>query len=158
MPSLDEAFSAQKSLQHSSYNTDVTNLSEEDRAEFIRWNVLALTDELHEALAEVGWKPWATSRHLNREQYKGELVDAFHFLINLCLAANITSSELLDGYFVKRERNAKRQSDGYTGLSKCPGCKRAWDDIHTLQLANRWTIEGVVYCSRTCAQEATSSR
>jgi len=170
MSDLHEAFVAQYVLQRESFHTDPKNLSDQERAEWIRWNMLALHDELHEALTEVGWKPWATSHHLNREAYKGELVDAFHFFINLCLVANISAKELLDGYFAKRARNAQRQVDGYTGLDKCPGCKRAWDDIflvravtdnsiyadeHRLQ---RWTTDdGVIYCNKECAEAASLS-
>ena len=29
--------------------------------DFIHWNVTAATDELHELLGEIGWKPWPTS-------------------------------------------------------------------------------------------------
>src|SRR3546814_16501718 len=32
--------------------------------EYIKNQVLALLDEGHEALNEVGWKPWASSRHV----------------------------------------------------------------------------------------------
>jgi len=124
-----DALAAQIELQKNAYKKDITKLDPEERAEFIRWNVLALEDELHEALAETGWKPWATSRHLNREAYKGELVDALHFFMNLMALADISADELLAGYQVKREKNAKRQEDGYDGVSeKCPFCKRALDD------------------------------
>lgn len=129
---FEDAMKDQWALQVQSYKKDPTALSDEERAEFIRWNVLALEDELHEALAEVGWKPWATSRHLNREAFKGEMVDAFHFLMNLLLAADISAEEFLEGYQAKRRKNAKRQSDGYDGVStKCPGCNRALDDDAT---------------------------
>jgi dimeric dUTPase (all-alpha-NTP-PPase superfamily) len=155
---LHEAFVAQYVLQRQSYNTDPRNLSDQERAEWIRWNVLALTDELHEALNEVGWKPWATSRHLNRDAYKGELVDAFHFFINLCLVAEISADEIIESYFRKRERNAARQVNGYTGLNKCPGCRRAWDDIEASE--KTYTAyrnqEGVTYCSTKCAEETAS--
>jgi dimeric dUTPase (all-alpha-NTP-PPase superfamily) len=122
-------FAQQLRLQIESYDLDPQDLMAEDRAEFIRWNVLALEDELHEALNEVGWKPWATSRHLNRDAYKKELVDALHFFTNLCLVAGISADELIAGYFEKAERNAQRQVEGYDGVTtKCPNCKRELDD------------------------------
>ena len=89
--------------------------------EYIKMNVLALTDELHEALQEVGWKPWATSRHLNRPEYVGELIDAFHFLINLFLAVGATPEEVYEAYVSKIKRNHKRQDDGYTGMKDAQG-------------------------------------
>jgi hypothetical protein len=125
-----DALAAQIALQKKSYKKDITKLDPEERAEFIRWNVLALENELHEALGETGWKPWATSRHLNRDAFKGELVDAFHFFMNLMALGEITADELLEDYQVKRQKNAKRQEDGYDGVStKCPSCKRALDDV-----------------------------
>lgn len=126
---FDHAVREQLRLQIESYGSDPRKLNDEERAQFISWNVLALTDELHEALAEVGWKPWATSRHLNRDAFKSELADAFHFFMNLMLAGDISADEMLDEYRRKRQKNAQRQIDGYDGIStKCPKCKRALDD------------------------------
>lgn len=124
-----DALADQLELQKQAYKKDPTKLDEEERADFIRWNMLALEDELHEALAETGWKPWATSRHLNREAFKGEMVDALHFFMNLLIAADIDADEFLEGYQAKRLKNAKRQEEGYDGVSsKCPECKAALDD------------------------------
>lgn len=126
---LDEWLRLQNELQRETYGTDVARLDTEQRIEFISWNVLALTDELHEALAETGWKPWATSRHINEEAFKDELVDAFHFMGNLILASGMHSDELMSRYRKKRRRNEQRQEDGYDGVTtKCPVCKRALDD------------------------------
>lgn len=129
MTTLGDALRLQDELQQKSYGYTISEMSDKNRIEFIRWNVLALEDELHEALGETGWKPWQTSKHINREAFKGELVDALHFFLNLMLAGDITAEELLAGYLDKREKNAKRQEDGYDGVStKCPKCKRALDD------------------------------
>lgn len=126
---LAEMLEAQHRLQVNSFGNDPTQLTDEERVEWIRWNVLALEDELHEALAEVGWKPWATSKHVNREAFIGELVDAFHFFMNLMLVVNCTAEELTKAYSEKRGLNAKRQTEGYDGIAgKCPHCKRALDD------------------------------
>ena len=130
--SLDTAFRDQEDLQIDSYNGSPALLTDEGKIEFIRWNILALEDELHEALGEVGWKPWATSRHINRAAYRGELVDAFHFFMNLCLVVGISAEELLNEYRKKRALNAERQLEGYDGVSsKCPACGRALDDPAT---------------------------
>jgi len=127
---LAEIFNLQRELQTSSYGYDPAEMQGEERTTFIMWNVVALTDELHEALAEVGWKPWATSRHVNEEALKGELVDALHFFINLCLVSGMDVDELHARYLEKRNRNAKRQAEGYDGVTgKCPICKRALDDV-----------------------------
>lgn len=126
---LQAAFLAQLNLQIESYGSDPRELMGDERIDFIRWNVLALEDELHEALAETGWKPWATSRHINTDKFHGELVDAFHFFMNLCLVSGLTADQLLERYFEKRAINAKRQARGYDGVDgKCPKCRRALDD------------------------------
>lgn len=98
--------------------------------DFMHWNVTATTDELHELLGEIGWKPWAKSRHINLEAARGEWIDALHFMLNLALVLGLDDSdEIMRRYLAKREKNAKRQEEGYDGVStKCPGCGRALDD------------------------------
>lgn len=105
-------------------------MSAEERVEFIRTMVLACEDELHEALAEVGWKPWATSRHVHREAFLKELVDAQLFLDNLFLMALREGQSLyqlqreVDALVLQRiERTVQRERDGYDGVTgKCPHC------------------------------------
>lgn len=126
---LDLIFERQSMLQRESFGVDPHRMDEETRNQYIRDMVLAATDELHEALAEVGWKPWATSRHLNRDAFVGELVDVLHFLVNLWLAAGATAEEVEQRYMDKANRNMIRQNQGYDGVwGKCPECNRALDD------------------------------
>ena len=126
---FEEALKAQLELQIKSYGSDPRGSDDNEKLEWIRWNVLALEDELHEALAETGWKPWAKSKHINRDAYVSELVDAFHFLMNLMLIVDCSAEEFLAKYFEKRGINAARQAAGYDGVTgKCKQCKRALDD------------------------------
>ncbi len=127
--SLAQIFARQLDLQRESFGGDPASLAPEAKIQFIKDMVVALEDELHEALAEVGWKPWATSRHINEGPFKKELIDALHFWVNLCLAAGMDHSEVVHRYFAKAEVNAQRQADGYDGVStKCPSCGRAQDE------------------------------
>jgi NTP pyrophosphatase (non-canonical NTP hydrolase) len=104
-------------------------LSDVQKMAYIREQALALLDEVHEALAETGWKSWATSNHINREAFTGELADVYIFLMNLMLVAGITPTDLLHVVNGKIDKNHKRQDDGYDGVTtKCPACKRAYDD------------------------------
>lgn len=126
---LTEMLRAQLELQRQSFDVDPTTLEGEERAEFIRWNVLALEDELHEALNEVGWKPWASDRSIDRDLFLKEMVDAWHFFMNLLLVGSSTEPDLLAEIFTsmyqeKRQVNADRQAAGYTGTDKCPQCGR----------------------------------
>lgn len=106
-----------------------SELSDREKMEYIREQSLALMAEVHEALGETGWKSWASSRHINREAFKGELADVFCFFMNLMLVADITPAELMDATTRKIKKNHQRQDEAYDGVStKCPGCKRAYDD------------------------------
>jgi len=95
----------------------------------ISMNVLALTDELHELLAETSWKPWAKGDYINLTAAKSEAIDALHFLLNIFLTLGMDADEVLEKYIAKNAKNISRQEAGYDGVStKCPGCKRALDD------------------------------
>lgn len=134
------------------YRQTPIHMSDEERMEFIRWNILGCINELNEALEEVGWKPWATSRHLNRDAFLHELVDAQLFLHNLMLAVigphPLTGSVLdlqdeVDRLVLERiQRAISRQLDGYDGVTgKCPTCHRSLDDVPPTQ------VDGSTFCA-----------
>lgn len=126
---LETMLNLQGNLQERLIGVNPANIDDaEKRIEFIRNMILALTDELHEVLNETGWKPWATSRHINEEAFKNELIDAWHFFMNLILVSGMSPDEFYIRYRQKREKNIKRNREGYDGLNKCPSCKRAYDD------------------------------
>lgn len=141
----------QSDLQANSYGYKVEELEGSDLIEYIRWNVLALEDELHEALAETSWKPWANNHYVNRIQFLKELVDAAHFFNNMWLAVSKldpeAASELFEGmYEAKHAMNAKRMADGYDGKTgKCPHCRRALDDGNTKDAVDEDGLE-ITYC------------
>lgn len=115
------------------------DLQGDERATFMVWNVFgALTDELHEAMDEMGWKPWATSRHLNGERMLSEFIDAWHFFMNALLVVagelewdtHQLAEEFFKRYAAKNEVNRARQLEGYDGVStKCPICKRELSEV-----------------------------
>lgn len=126
---LEKMLEMQYELQMKHYGAAPDQLEGKERVQFVKDMHIALTDELHEALAEVSWKPWAKAEYFNEDAFKGELVDAFHFFMNLMMAGHITAEDLYEGYVKKNALNAKRQLEGYDGVStKCPGCGRALDD------------------------------
>lgn len=132
MINLAELIAAQRDLQLRLGN-DVTKMSTEQQIEFIKSNVLACTDELHEALAETGWKPWATSRHINAEAFFGELRDAWQFLVNMMLVVQPDPEALAEWFaralITKIAVNTARVNN-YDGVSsKCPVCRRALDEV-----------------------------
>jgi len=158
---LEAMYDAQHQLQVRAYGKDPTKLEGEEQIQFIKDMTLALTDELHEFLAETGWKPWATSRHVHTDLAKGELVDAFHFFMNLMLVIGMTPDDLFNGYMEKRGRNARRQAEGYDGVAgKCSSCGRAIDDIAAKQGVPVEEIfrfiSGRVFC-QLCLDEAEAN-
>lgn len=153
---LRQVFASQEHFQKL-LGHDYENMSAEELVEYIKNQVLALLDEGHEALNEVGWKPWASSRHINREAFAGELVDILCFLVNLALAAGLSSEDFYRLHQEKALRNIKRQEQGYDGQEgKCPGCGRAIDDLRAKNLPVG-NFGGVDYCSHECIQKKNPS-
>lgn len=111
-------------LQMRAYGIHPGRLEGDELKRWLAINVLAATDELHEFLNEMPWKPWATHMKINREQGVSEIVDALHFISNLLATFDVTGQELTAVYKAKQIRNAQRQVEGYTGLEKCLNCHR----------------------------------
>lgn len=128
MDDLTEIMTLQSKLQ-TILGNNVRKMTPKMQMEYIREQVLACTDELHEALQETGWKTWANNPHINRDAYRDELIDAFLFLLNLMNVVEVTPYELYTGYVKKYNNAVKRHAENYDGVStKCPVCKRAYDN------------------------------
>lgn len=118
---LSAIFRIQEKLQEH-YGKLPSQLSpEKELPQFIKDMVLAATDELHELLNRTPWKPWRSYKfpedyHPSDEELreiKMELVDVFHFFINLCLAFNMSADELFKFYIAKNKENLDRIKRGY---------------------------------------------
>jgi hypothetical protein len=101
--------------------------------EYMRWNMLAIDDELAEMRQAISWKPWQhDAPYADREEIVKEAVDVLHFVANIIVAAGGTD-EILDKFYIeKMERNKERQLNGYKVKDegvKCELCKRAIDDV-----------------------------
>lgn len=152
---FDAMMEMQRALQRKINGYDLEDQSDTLRVHNIMINVVALTSELHEALAETSWKPWAKGESFVRDdQFRAELIDAFHFMMNLFLHAGMTADDVWVGYAAKHGVNLKRQDDGYDGVStKCPQCKRALDDPANVrnQVTNIPRPHMILYC--VCGHE-----
>lgn len=125
---LTEIFNLQSALQKK-LGFDFSAMSMDEQIEFIRWNALAIGGEVSEALQEVGWKPWASARYIDREPFIGELVDVMKFWLNMLLVVGVTPEELTQRFRGKTVVNHRRHDDGYDGVSsKCNSCGRAADE------------------------------
>lgn len=78
---------------------------------YIRDVVLCATDELHEVLGEVNWKPWKNNRGIkNMENYREEMADVLHFILDLYLAAGLTGRDIVLDYLSKHYENLDRMN------------------------------------------------
>jgi hypothetical protein len=130
-----------KKLQTEAYKIDYSKFegqspeSLNNIIEYLRWNMLAIDDELAEIRKEISWKPWQhDDPYVNREAVVKECVDVLHFVANIICAVGGTD-EQLDAYYVnKMEVNRQRQLKGYVVKAegmKCQSCARALDDFDT---------------------------
>jgi hypothetical protein len=101
--------------------------------EYIRWNMLAIDDEMAEMRQPISWKPWQHDEpYADREEVIKEAVDVLHFVANIIVACGGTDEELNEYYLEKMERNRQRQLGGYNVKDagvKCVTCSRAIDDV-----------------------------
>ena len=114
---LQEMIDLQAKLQSETYGKDISKLDTREKIEAYRINMIALQDELHEALNEMSWKPWAKAEYFNDDRVQQELVDAWHFFMNLMIISGMDAEKLHLRYLAKRKVNIKRQEDGYDGVS-----------------------------------------
>jgi len=83
----------------------------QQRLKDFAWRV---TEEIGEAMNCLKNKPWKqTQMETDVEHYYEELVDAFHFFVELCIISGLTAKDLCDIYFKKSEVNKFRQRSGY---------------------------------------------
>lgn len=99
-------------LQIVAYDRDPAELEGDEAADFYRWNAFALISELIEQSNEIGWKPWATARYVNRDQFISEMVDLLHFAGNILRMVECTGEELTAAYKAKQLKNLARQVGG----------------------------------------------
>lgn len=97
---------------------DFTTMTDEQRVEYVRTYVLAAVDELCEALHETQWKPWKQwdgelAGVKDPHAYKEELADVLHFLVNLCLVAEMDAGEFATRFHAKQLENRRRLEEGY---------------------------------------------
>jgi dimeric dUTPase (all-alpha-NTP-PPase superfamily) len=76
--------------------------------------LMALIGELTEVLQELNWKPWKkTRKQVDLEKFHTEIVDCWHFLLELSIIAGLDSSKIYNLYLNKNQVNLSRQSSGY---------------------------------------------
>jgi dimeric dUTPase (all-alpha-NTP-PPase superfamily) len=76
--------------------------------------LFALCWEVGEAAEEINWKPWKrTVKPVNLANLRTELIDIFHFSLELLLMWGLTAEDLFTCYEKKMAENHARQDRGY---------------------------------------------
>lgn len=95
-------------------------MNEADRQQYINLMVLALHDEVAEIQRATAWKNpamvpfgWKKTQAMDVDLFKEEIIDAFHFIMNLSLAVGMGPEEFFAIYCKKNGINFERQERGY---------------------------------------------
>ena len=93
----------------------------QQRVAFIKEHSIHLNQEINEMLYELPYfKPWkcydnmsTTECNIAMDKAKEEMVDAWHFFMNMMLALGFSADQLGLMYAEKHAENNKRQDEGY---------------------------------------------
>lgn len=112
-------------LQHTfqkRLNPQFDVMSIQERVAFIKEHSIHLNQEINEMLYELPYfKPWKNYSNVTEEEAwcaiekaRMELIDAWHFFMNIALALGLEPEEFFDMYIAKNKENHRRQDAGYT--------------------------------------------
>ncbi|MGN6629825.1 MAG: dUTPase [Candidatus Nitrosocosmicus sp.] len=73
----------------------------------------ALVHEAIELQRETNWKWWKKDNNIERDKIQEEIIDIWHFLLQLSIEAGLDSRKLIDLYIKKNKENLDRQIQGY---------------------------------------------
>lgn len=110
---LGKLFELQKKFQARFYS-DAGNLPKE-LPEHIPLQITSLIAELGEILEEnQKWKSWRKNPpSVNYDNLLTEVVDAFHFMINITLFLGFDSHDIYARFLEKNKKNIERQNSNY---------------------------------------------
>lgn len=74
---------------------------------------VALADEAFEILRELNWKPWKKPKSVDYPKLKEEVIDALHFVMEMCVLLHMSDHDILNAYTTKMTENINRQIKGY---------------------------------------------
>lgn len=121
MDKLETMMNMQKSFQEK-VGFNFENMNDIEKSAYIKEMILWTIDEMGEALHELKYaKHWSKKydtwsleeTQKRRENFKNEMVDSFHFFMNVLLATGMDANELFERYIEKNKINIERQNNGY---------------------------------------------
>lgn len=118
---LEEMMEVQEAFQKR-LDPNFNKMSVEQRVAFIKEHSIHLNQEINEMLYELPYfKPWKDysglmSNQVNDmfEKAQMELIDAWHFFMNMAIALGMTPEKFYQMYMAKNQENHRRQDEGYT--------------------------------------------
>jgi dimeric dUTPase (all-alpha-NTP-PPase superfamily) len=108
---LKEMFEMQERFQNRTGNMPTINHGL--NIEYVKDMSLAAISEVMEALRETPWKPWKKKQEYNQENFQKEIIDLWHFVINLSIASGMDYKELYKKFVDKNKINIERHKKGY---------------------------------------------
>lgn len=114
MYKLEKMLEMQSELQ-AFLGYDFSSMSDEEKAAYVKEYTVHCVHELHEVLQDTpGFKAWKKTTVYDFTRCKEELIDAWHFFMNVMLALGMTPDELLSEYLKKNQENYLRQRNTAT--------------------------------------------
>ena len=105
-----------KQLENSSAVNKMKNLYEVEEP-FDGYRIFMLsTALLHEAVElqrETNWKWWKKETKTDMDKIQGEIIDIWHFMIQVSIEAGLDPKKLIEKYMKKNRENLARQERGY---------------------------------------------
>ena len=94
--------------------------NEGDKQQYINQMILAIQEEAIEIMRETAYKNpeyvkfgWKKGQKSNPELFKEEIVDLWHFLMNLIIISGMDTDEFFQRYLNKNDLNHKRKEERY---------------------------------------------
>jgi len=120
MNELEYMFKMQKAFQDK-VDQRYKSADLKERAAFLRDHFIFCNQEMQEMLYEIPffkhWKDYSkmTDKEIEEayDKAKEEIIDAWHFFINIMLGLGMTAEELFTRYLDKHKENIRRQDEGY---------------------------------------------
>lgn len=84
---------------------------------FLGYRIFMLSSALlHEAVElqrETNWKWWKETKDLNKGKIEEEVIDLWHFLIQISIEVGLDPDKIVQKYIEKNKENLERQKRGY---------------------------------------------
>ena len=122
---LEIMMNMQSTLQKRYYGKCLKELSPELKVKQTKEMILCMLDELMETMERTPWKHWKKYSkkdfNIKGEELKElqmEIIDVWHFFMNLCELWNLDAKTFFNMYVAKNKENFDRFKRGYSASSK----------------------------------------